>query len=157
MDGTTVAESVARDSSAKTSSRRSLLNFLLGISLFSAMGGTIYTLFRYMQPSDEVRGAGSQAAETTIPLSEIPVGEAKTVRHLGEPHVVIRLPEAVHALNAICTHLGCIVYWDKEKKILPCPCHAGFFDLNGNVISGPPPSPLPKATSKIVRNKIVVT
>jgi len=119
------------------------------------MGGAIYTVFRYLWPSAEVRGAGSQAKETTIPLAEIPVGAAKTVRHLGKPHIIIRLPQAVHALNAVCTHLGCIVYWDNEKKVLPCPCHDAFFDLNGNVLKGPPPSPLPKATAKIPKPSII--
>lgn len=157
MQGVAVAESVVKEPSVKNPSRRSVLNFLLGISLISGLGVTIYTAFRYLWPTDEVRGAGSQAKETTIPLTEIPAGEAKTVRHLGEPYIVVRLPDAVHALNAVCTHLGCIVYWDKQKKILPCPCHAGFFDLNGNVISGPPPRPLPKATAKIVGDKIIVT
>lgn len=157
MAGTAMTESIVNDASLKSPSRRSLLNFLLGISVLTGMGGMIYTFFRYMWPSQEIQGVGSQAAETTIPLSEIPVGEAKTVRHLGKPHIVIRLPEAIHALNAVCTHLGCIVYWDREKKTIPCPCHDAFFDLNGNVLKGPPPRPLPKATAKIVGDKIIVT
>jgi cytochrome b6-f complex iron-sulfur subunit len=157
MGSVTVAESVVKESPVKDLSRRSVLNFLLGMSIFSAVGGTIYTVFKYMWPSAAVQEAGSQGKETIIPLSEIPVGEAKTVRHLGKPHIVIRLPQAVHALNGVCTHLGCIVYWDEHQKLIPCPCHDAFFDLNGNVLKGPPPRPLPKATAKIVGDKIVVT
>lgn len=157
MDGGTAAESALRVSSSKGPSRRSFLNFLLGISLISGLGVTIYTILKYLWPTAEIQGADAQSGETIIPLAEIPVGEAKTVRHLGNPYVIIRLAEEVHALNAVCTHLGCIVYWDKEKKVLPCPCHDAFFDLNGNVIKGPPPSPLSKATAKIVGDQIIVT
>lgn len=157
MDTITGGESLARDSSGKKPSRRSLLSLLLGVSLVSGAGVAIYTFLRYLWPTSEVLGTGRSAKETVIPLSEIPVGEAKTVRHLGQPYIVIRLANAVYALSAVCTHLGCIVYWDKEKKVLPCPCHAGFFDLDGNVISGPPPRPLPKAKATIVGDKIIVT
>jgi cytochrome b6-f complex iron-sulfur subunit len=138
-------------------SRRSFLNLLLGVSLLSGLGVTIHTFLKYLWPTEEVQGAGAQNGETIIPLADIPVGEAKTIRHMGKPHIIVRLANSTHALNAVCTHLGCIVYWDRDKKIFPCPCHDAYFDLNGAVISGPPPSPLPKATAKIVGDKIIVT
>ena len=46
------------------------------------------------------------------------------------------------ALSAVCTHLGCNVRWRREESRFACPCHAGFYDPNGDVISGPPPRPL---------------
>lgn len=46
------------------------------------------------------------------------------------------------ALSAVCTHLGCNVRWRPEDSRFACPCHAGFYDPNGDVISGPPPRPL---------------
>jgi len=45
--------------------------------------------------------------------------------------------------NARCTHLGCSVFFDKEKGALHCPCHHGLFDVpTGTVLGGPPPRPL---------------
>jgi menaquinol-cytochrome c reductase iron-sulfur subunit len=41
-----------------------------------------------------------------------------------------------------CTHLGCGYFWDAAAKTFNCPCHGGFFDIDGNVIAGPPPRPL---------------
>ena len=52
-------------------------------------------------------------------------------------------PNSFVAFSAVCTHLGCNVTWDAKRKQIICPCHAGVFDLNGNVVSGPPPKPLP--------------
>ncbi len=45
--------------------------------------------------------------------------------------------------NARCTHLGCSVFFDKEKRALHSPCHHGLFDVpTGTVLGGPPPRPL---------------
>lgn len=46
------------------------------------------------------------------------------------------------AISRKCTHLGCTVPWDDEKKQFICPCHASSFDITGNVISPPAPRPL---------------
>jgi len=52
-------------------------------------------------------------------------------------------------LSATCSHLGCNVQWDGEAKQFYCPCHSGFFNRNGDVISGPPPRPLARLETKI--------
>ena len=46
------------------------------------------------------------------------------------------------AFSLVCTHFGCIVKWIPADKDFFCPCHAGKFDADGQVISGPPPKPL---------------
>jgi cytochrome b6-f complex iron-sulfur subunit len=137
--------------------RRSFLNLMLGGSLVVGAGVIVNTVVRFLWPTEEVIGGGQAGGTTTVPLSEVPVGEAKTVRHQGKPFVIVRTAGGLFAINAICTHLACIVYWDPQLKQLACPCHAAFFDLSGNVISGPAPSPLPTATAKIAGDQIVVT
>jgi Rieske Fe-S protein len=52
--------------------------------------------------------------------------------------------------NARCTHLGCAVFFDKEKRALHSPCHHGLFDVpTGAVLGGPPPRPLDTLEWKI--------
>jgi len=58
------------------------------------------------------------------------------------------------AISAGCTHLGCIVTWDEAEKIFKCPCHDGRFDVDGRVISGPPPAPLKRHRTRIDNGKI---
>ena len=55
---------------------------------------------------------------------------------------LVRDGDNVKALSATCTHLGCQVRWDVERKRFLCPCHGGAYDAQGRVIEGPPPRPL---------------
>ncbi len=52
-------------------------------------------------------------------------------------------------LDGACTHLGCIVQWRPERNHFACPCHAGYFTREGEVIEGPPPRPLRRLETKI--------
>jgi len=62
--------------------------------------------------------------------------------------------DEVIAINATCTHLGCIVSWDEDLQIFKCPCHDGRYDAEGRVISGPPPAPLKRHETKIEDGRI---
>ena len=56
---------------------------------------------------------------------------------------VIGTAGGVYAVSAVCTHLGCITRFKSEERVIACPCHGSRFDLEGNVIHGPAPRPLP--------------
>jgi Rieske Fe-S protein len=45
--------------------------------------------------------------------------------------------------------LSCRVNWKTDKLEYACPCHDGFFDIEGVVVSGPPPKPLYRYETKI--------
>ncbi len=51
-------------------------------------------------------------------------------------------PKDILILNSRCTHLGCTVNWNDEAEGFLCPCHDALFDINGEVVNGPPPRPL---------------
>jgi len=42
-------------------------------------------------------------------------------------------------INAICTHLGCVVPWVAAQNKYACPCHGSQYDFQGKVIRGPAP------------------
>jgi Rieske Fe-S protein len=54
----------------------------------------------------------------------------------------------LHAFNAACTHLGCVVQWNAEEKTFDCPCHGSRFTVGGEVINGPAISALKKTGIK---------
>ncbi len=43
------------------------------------------------------------------------------------------------ALSIRCTHLGCSINWEDDKKRFICPCHASAFDINGECTETLPP------------------
>jgi Rieske Fe-S protein len=76
-------------------------------------------------------------------LDDFHIGEGRLVRHGTTPFYVVRLDASrMVALSAVCTHVRCILGFDRERRSLVCPCHDGRFDLAGRVLSGPPPRPL---------------
>jgi Rieske Fe-S protein len=64
--------------------------------------------------------------------------------------------EDVRALQSTCTHLGCRTSYDRKTKRILCPCHGGVFDVHGNVIDGPPPTPLPTLSTRVENGNVLV-
>lgn len=117
------------------------------------MGSFAYPLFRFLLPIE----SAVKAKSIILPKSEIPVNTAKDLMVGLTPAIIINTKDkGFLAFSKVCTHLGCLVKYDKEKQLFICPCHAGMFDLEGNVVSGPPPKPLPKFAVKVEGDNIVI-
>ena len=120
-------------------SRRKFLGICLGGVLAGAGGGLLYTIFGYLAP----RRDSNARRVVSFPATDVPVGAAKFFEYNGRTAVLIRQKNGtVVALSAVCTHLGCIVQWQKDKEEFLCPCHGGRFSSTGLVLGGPPPKPL---------------
>ena len=46
------------------------------------------------------------------------------------------------AISLRCTHLGCSINWEEDKKRFICPCHASAFSIDGDVLNPPAPKAL---------------
>ncbi len=120
---------------------------------FTAFGSMLYPLARFLSAT---RGE-SKVKQLSFKKTEIPIGAARDIVFNGTPIIIINRPDGGFiALSRVCTHLGCLVDYDKNRKRLQCPCHAGVFDLEGNVISGLPTRPLPEITLKIKGDDVVI-
>lgn len=64
-------------------------------------------------------------------------------------------PDAVIAVNSLCTHEGCEVEWDGESAFV-CPCHDSKFAADGRVTAGIAKTPLPVLEAKIEEDLVFV-
>ncbi len=134
--------------------RRSLLDQLLKGSLAASALAMATPAFAYLWP---VTRKGSTSARVEVgKLSDFPVGAVRRVGVDSQPVNVVRTSLGVVAYSAICTHLGCVVDWDAAGKRFACPCHAGFYDMRGKVISGPPPQALRQYEVQVIDDVIYV-
>lgn len=122
--------------------RRSFFNRLFQVVMGLWGVAFITVVFSYIKAPRESKSIDEKVSRVG-PLSDLQVDDAKFIADERLPFWVIRTSSGdLIALSATCTHLRCILQWDKESGRLVCPCHAGAFDLNGNVVAGPPPRPL---------------
>lgn len=134
-------------------SRRSFLGASLGALGVIAAAAVSWPLFRYLAP----RSVGEAAGKVVISERDVPEGEAKFFEYAGSSAVLIRRRGAgLAAYSAVCTHLGCIVQWEKERQDFLCPCHGGHYSADGAVTAGPPPKPLKKLPFAVSGGNITV-
>ena len=57
---------------------------------------------------------------------------------------------ATYGINAVCTHLGCVVPWNGAENKFICPCHGSQYNNQGKVVRGP--APLVKTNAPISSN-----
>jgi Rieske Fe-S protein len=131
--------------------RRNLLKgfftFLGGLGL----SGILYGIYGFIARGQEAHPS------VEVLFSEIPSGSSYLFQYGGSPGILIHQEEGdLQALSLVCTHLGCTVVWNPEKREFYCPCHDGLFDAHGRVLSGPPPSPLERLKVRVDGEKVIV-
>lgn len=123
--------------------RRRLLNWFLGTSFGALLVSVVYPLARYVTPPrvPEATANEVEAGETNDP--EFREKGFRIIRFGADPVIVIRgADERFYAFEGTCTHLDCIVGYQKEHDRIWCNCHGGAYDLTGRNVAGPPPRPL---------------
>lgn len=58
-------------------------------------------------------------------------------------------------LNAVCTHLGCVVPWNAAENKFKCPCHGSQYNDEGKVIRGPAPLSLALAHLTVSETDVI--
>ncbi|MBI2094441.1 MAG: Rieske 2Fe-2S domain-containing protein [Candidatus Omnitrophica bacterium] len=136
-------------------SRRAFLGILLKGGTLALFGATLYPLARYLYPPR--RGESSVSNVAAAKVGELMPNTAKVFRFGNRPGILIHTPKGEYkAFSAVCTHLNCTVQYNEEASIIWCACHNGKFDLNGGVISGPPPRPLEAYQVNLRGDEIIV-
>jgi len=141
------------DPSQTASSRRTFLSLILGGlgAAIAALAG--YPLWRFLLP----HSTGDENVSVILKREELLYDDATFITYKGRPAVVLQTaPGEFVALSAVCTHLGCIVKWQPDKKEFLCPCHGGRFSPQGKVLGGPPPKPLESLPVTIDGDQLII-
>ena len=123
--------------------RRDFLNWLLGSSLGILVLWIFYPVLRFVSTPAVPESTATQveAGATNDPAFQ-DTGY-KIVRFGEDPLIVLRVDDDdFRAFSATCTHLDCIVEYQRDERRIWCNCHNGMYNLAGQVVSGPPPRPL---------------
>ncbi|XP_078447702.1 photosynthetic electron transfer C isoform X2 [Wolffia australiana] len=62
---------------------------------------------------------------------------------------------ATYGINAVCTHLGCVVPWNAAENKFICPCHGSQYNNQGRVVRGPAPLSLALAHADVDDDKVI--
>jgi glycine/D-amino acid oxidase-like deaminating enzyme/nitrite reductase/ring-hydroxylating ferredoxin subunit len=88
---------------------------------------------------------GGYLARKPKSYAELAPGEAAVLRVDGDNVAAFRdAAGKLHAVSAVCTHMGCLVGWNETDRSWDCPCHGSRFETDGTVIHGPAVKPLEK-------------
>jgi Rieske Fe-S protein len=142
---------------AAEQSRRSFLGRLLGGTLIAGATGIVSAVIAFLFPPGAVNSALGPQRARVGKLSEIPRGEGKLSLVNDEPVWVVHLARGLVAMSAQCTHQGCIVKWQPDRRLFSCPCHQGLFDERGNVVSGFPQQSLLRFSVGVVDGDVYVS
>ena len=131
---------MADESSGKIT-RRSFLNYLLGISVAGWAASVLYPVIQYFKiPKKKDEDPASVVAAS---FKSLKPNEGVIFKFGSKPGILIKGADGqLRAFSAVCTHLDCTVKYRPDLQKIHCACHGGMYDLNGQNISGPPPRPL---------------
>ena len=130
-------------SDSPASGRRGFLNWLLGVSVSGLFAAIVYPVTRFLSPPNVPEATTNRVDAGPTNDPELLDKGFKIVRFGAEPVILIRVADNdFRAFTATCTHLQCIVEYQKKERRIFCNCHNGQYDLTGRNVAGPPPRPL---------------
>jgi menaquinol-cytochrome c reductase iron-sulfur subunit len=131
----------------------------MGATLAFILGGAVLAPSFRRRDESWLHAASLDAIRDNEPLAVT----LRVARQDGYSQVVdrkviylLRQGDQVRAMGSTCTHLGCRTTYDRPNKRIICPCHGGVYDLDGNVVSGPPPAPLPPVQTRVDGDQVLV-
>lgn len=119
--------------------RREFARYLVLSSVAFAGGSSIVSLWA------SLRRVNTGEPTPIVELDALAVGASHLFGYPTDkdPAILVRPEEdLILGFSQKCTHLGCVVFWSPGDRHFECPCHEGYFNLEGAPIAGPPERPL---------------
>lgn len=150
--------------------RRQFMNLLAFGTITGTALGALYPIVKYFIPPASGAAGGGTVAKDELGkdivadeyLASHSAGDRALAQGLkGDPTYLIVTEDSTledYGLNAVCTHLGCVVPWNANAGKFICPCHGSQYDSTGKVVRGPAPLSLALVhTSTTDERKVVFT
>lgn len=149
--------------------RRQFMNLLAFGTVTGTALGALYPVIKYFIPPSSGGAGGGLVAKDALGkdilvsefLSSHNAGDRTLAQGLkGDPtYIVVTEEKAIenYGINAVCTHLGCVVPWNVSENKFKCPCHGSQYDHTGKVVRGPAPLSLALAHATVAEDKITLT
>lgn len=149
--------------------RRQFMNLLTFGTVTGVALGALYPVVRYFIPPSKGGAGGGVTAKDKLGndisvsqfLSEHTAGERTLAQGLkGDPTYVVVTSDhgiASYGINAVCTHLGCVVPWNASENKFICPCHGSQYNSEGKVVRGPAPLSLALVHAEVADDKLTFT
>jgi len=134
--------------------RRNIMNLILVASAGVTVGGLAIPYVLFFFPPGAGGGDGGTPAKDALGneliqsayLETHKAGDHSLAQGLkGDATYLIVKDDGsleTYGLNAVCTHLGCVVPWSAANNKFMCPCHGSQYAPTGAVVRGPAPLPL---------------
>jgi len=147
--------------------RRFIMNLILLGSAGVTVGGLAVPYILFFVPPGGGGGGGGVSAKDALGnelmaadyLSAKPAKDRSLAQGLkgDATYLIVKEDKTLesYGLNAVCTHLGCVVPWSAANNKFMCPCHGSQYAPTGAVVRGPAPLPLALAHCDVKEGKII--
>ncbi|MGI0487543.1 cytochrome b6-f complex iron-sulfur subunit [Pantanalinema rosaneae CENA516] len=149
--------------------RRQFMNLLTFGAITGTALGALYPVVKYFIPPSSGGAGGGVTAKDALGndvlvsdfLASHNAGDHVLAQGLkGDPtYIVVKEDKSIadFGINAVCTHLGCVVPWNAAENKFMCPCHGSQYNSEGKVVRGPAPLSLALVHATIADDKVNFT
>ncbi len=138
------------------SRRTMMLSWLLGGGALASLASFLYPVIRFLNPPLITEAAVNEVSGGKV--QDLKPNSGKIVKFGNKPALLVRVSDTEwKAFSAVCTHLNCTVQYRPSNRQIWCACHNGTYDMNGRVVSGPPPNPLEEYAVNIRGDEVVIS
>lgn len=143
------------------------MNLLTFGTMTATALGALYPVVKYFVPPSSGGSGGGVTAKDKLG-NDIIVSEFLSSHNAGDrvlaqglkgdaTYVVVNESKEIanYGINAVCTHLGCVVPWNASENKFMCPCHGSQYNAEGKVVRGPAPLSLALAHANVTDDKLV--
>lgn len=85
---------------------------------------------------------------------ELASGQMKAFAAGGVLGYLVNEGGRLHAVSALCTHMGCRLKPETGRLGLRCPCHGAQFSADGRVLTGPALERLPRIDVRVAGGRV---